>query len=91
MIFIVRTTDHQPAAPGVRVVCTRMSPAAAGKRDLFCVADEDAAERVRAEGGQIVLLHDGWYADDHGGGVAVWGNGRYWEVRDSPFDVIERG
>jgi hypothetical protein len=27
-------------------------------------------------------------ADDSGGGVAVWGNGRYWEVRATPFEII---
>lgn len=45
--------------------------------DRFCVA-----ENVE------VALHDGWYPDEKGGGVAVWGNGRYWEVRSTPFDVV---
>jgi hypothetical protein len=61
-----------------------------GGHDLFCVGDEEAPERLRAQGWNVVLLHDGWYADDEGGGVAVWGNGRYWEVRATPFDVIAR-
>ncbi len=32
-------------------------------------------------------VHDGWYADDTGGGVAIWGQGRHWEIRDTPFTV----
>jgi hypothetical protein len=36
-----------------------------------------------------VSVHDGWYADDTGGGVAIWGQGRFWEVRDTPFTVRE--
>jgi hypothetical protein len=89
MIFIVRTTD---TAPSVRSVRQRATPAlvatAAGQRDVFCVGDETASDRLRAQGWNVLPLHDGWYADDGGGGVAVWGNGRYWEVRATPFDVI---
>jgi len=36
-----------------------------------------------------VPVHDGWYADDTGGGVAIWGQGRFWEIRDTPFTVRE--
>jgi hypothetical protein len=57
---------------------------------MFCVGDADAGERLTAAGWTVVPVHDGWYADDHTGGVAVWGNGRYWEVRNTPFDVRER-
>jgi hypothetical protein len=35
----------------------------------------------------VVLVHDGWYADDHTGGMAIWGQGMFWEVRDTPFTV----
>ncbi|MDQ2804052.1 MAG: hypothetical protein M3Y41_15770, partial [Pseudomonadota bacterium] len=52
----------------------------------FCTGDLDAA---RAAGLSVFPVHDGWYADDTGGGVAVWGQGRYWEVRDTPFTVKE--
>jgi hypothetical protein len=52
------------------------------------LGDETVSNRLRAQGWNVLPLHDGWYADDDGGGVAVWGNGRYWEVRASPFDVI---
>ena len=34
-------------------------------------------------------MHDGWYADDRGGGVGICGHGRYWEIRDTPFTVKE--
>jgi hypothetical protein len=95
MIFVARAADGQQRIDAsVRVVRTRATPplvtATPGERDLFCVGDEEAAERVRAQGWKVVPLHDGWYADDEGGGVAVWGNGRYWEVRATPFDVIAR-
>jgi hypothetical protein len=63
----------------VRVVMTRQTPSDGDRHDFFCVAD------APVEG--VIPLHDGWYADDQGGGVAVWGGGRYWEVRSTPFDV----
>jgi hypothetical protein len=61
---------------------------------LLCSpADLSVAKYALRVGGActIVPLHDGWYPDELGGGVAVWGNGRYWEVRSSPFDVIASG
>jgi hypothetical protein len=89
MIFIVRSPQPDPPA-GIRVVHFRGAPTESdGLKDLFCVGDADAGERLTAAGWDVVPLHDGWYADDHSGGVAVWGNGRYWEVRDTPFDVRE--
>jgi len=60
-------------------------------RDLYCTGSEDIADRLRARGWTIVSLHDGWYPDQGGGGVAVWGNGRYWEVRESPLHVVAQG
>jgi hypothetical protein len=96
MIFIIRTTNGEIATAGIRVVRIRRAVGPLGTTrepgvDLFCVADDDAPERLRAHGWNVVSLHDGWYADDDCGGIAVWGNGRYWEVRDSPFHVIEQG
>jgi hypothetical protein len=96
VIFIVRIADGQPPAEASwRIVRDRATPAldasTPGQRDVFCVGDEGASARLQAEGWNVVALHDGWYADDEGGGVAVWGNGRYWEVRATPFDVIARG
>jgi pyridoxine 5'-phosphate synthase PdxJ len=96
MIFIVRTTDGQlpgrADAAQLRVVRSRATPAYAGGLqggvDLFCAGDDDAPARCRAYGWDVVELHDGWYADDTGGGLAVWGNGRYWEVRATPFEII---
>jgi hypothetical protein len=93
MIFIVCGPRVEPP-PGVRVVLVRRTPplVADGDRqvDFFCVADDTAPERLRAEGWPVVAVHDGWYADDDQGGVAVWGQGRYWEVRPTPFDVVRR-
>ena len=77
MIFLLQGDLDVPE--GVRVVHTRQSPVREGL-ERFCVAE--AAQ---------VPLHDGWYADEQGGGVAVWGGGRYWEVRATPFDVIAQG
>ena len=37
----------------------------------------------------MIPVHDGWYADDRGGGVAIWGQGLFWEVRETPFKVTE--
>jgi hypothetical protein len=96
VIFVVRTTHAQPAADaGVRIVRVRATPPRVatipGQQDQFCVGAESALVRLRAEGWHVVVLHDGWYADDGEGGVAVWGNGRYWEVRATPFEVIAQG
>ena len=97
MIFIVRTSGEQgvrrPDEPGIRVVLERETPRivadAQGQNDLFCVGDDAAAERAQQDGWSVVTLRDGWYADDTGGGVAVWGQGAFWEVRDTPFTVKE--
>jgi len=86
MIFIVRNAMRGD----VRVVHTRR-PVSSETRDFFCVGEERELERLRDEGCTIALLHDGWYPDERGGGVAVWGNGRYWEVRSTPFDVVDSG
>ena len=48
---------------------------------------EAALQAMRDRGWSLVALRDGWYADDGEGGVAVWGQGAYWEVRDTPFSV----
>lgn len=82
MIFIVRTTGELPNDAGIRVVLTRQTPP---EVDVFCTGDGDARARLETQQWTVIALHDGWYTDDHGGGVAVWGGGRYWEVRDSPL------
>ena len=88
MIFIVRTFDEKMSVPDLRIIRARATPSAEA-RDLFCVGDDDAVDKLRADGWSVVLLHDGWYADDQGGGIAVWGAGRHWEVRESMFNVID--
>lgn len=85
-MFIVRSTGQQPE--GLEVKLGRRTPSlvatAADQVDWFCLGDAEAARRG---GLDVVLLHDGWYADDTGGGVAVFG--AYWEIRDTPFSVKE--
>ena len=93
MMFIVRTHGERPPDPGVRVALVRKTPGivpdSAGQIDLFCVGDDDAPDRMRAQGWNVVDLRDGWYQGDDAGGVAIWGQGKYWEVRDTPFSVRE--
>jgi len=97
MMFIVRTRGERPAAstlgPDVRIALTRATPSLVAEQadqiDLFCVGDESAAERLQGEGWNVVPLCDGWYQGDDEGGVAIWGQGLYWEVRDTPFRVKE--
>jgi hypothetical protein len=57
------------------------------QRDFFCIGSDDLIDELRQRGWTIVPLHDGWYANDTGGGVAVWGDGRFCELRDTPFSV----
>jgi hypothetical protein len=97
MMFIVRGQgDWQacwPADAGVRIALTRQTPSilpeSDGLTDLFCIGDEADADRLRDLGWDVVTLRDGWYADDDGGGVAIWGQGAFWEIRDTPFTVRE--
>ena len=85
-MFIVRNTGQRP--DGLEVKLRRRTPALAAKVaeqvDWFCLGDAEAARRASQD---VVLLHDGWYADDTGGGVAIFGP--YWEIRDTPFAVKE--
>ena len=74
----------QGAAPHAQIV-----PNAAGKIDYFCVAEEAAVAKLHDQGFEVVRLRDGWYADDSGGGIVIFGHGRFWEVRDTPFTVKE--
>ncbi len=66
-----------------------MCRTAAGKTDFFCVGEAEAVAALRAAGAAVVDLHDGYYEDGTGGGVAIWGQGKYWEIRDTPFTVKE--
>ena len=78
MMFIVRTNGPRP---DLAVKMTRQATDESGKTDYFCVGDAGSLP--------IVAVHDGWYADDTGGGVAIFGQGRFWEVRDTPFSVVD--
>ena len=97
MMLIVRADDHWrecwPPDAGVEIKLVRRTPSIvadfAGQTDLFCVGDEAAFDGLRERGWTIVRLRDGWYADDGEGGVAIWGQGAYWEVRDTLFSVQE--
>jgi hypothetical protein len=86
MIFIVRGAASP--IPPLDVKLVRQTPAiledSAGRVDFFCLGDPEAAT---AAGWVVVPVHDGWYADGHGGGMAIWGHGTFWEVRDTPFTV----
>ncbi|MFO1028720.1 MAG: hypothetical protein U1E70_26380 [Acetobacteraceae bacterium] len=88
MMFIIRAEGGR--VPNLTVKLRRNTPPilpdSVGKIDYFCLGDPDAA---RAAGWTVVCLHDGWYADDTGGGVAIWGEGQFWEIRATPFRVIE--
>jgi hypothetical protein len=94
MMFIVRSAGELPPdTGGVQVKLSRKTPPivrdAEGKTDFFCVGDGEAATALRAAGWTIVELHDGYYEDGSGGGVGIWGQGRYWEIRDTPFTIKE--
>lgn len=78
MMFIIRTDGPRP---DMAVKMTRGTPDGSVQTDYFCVGD--------AAGLPVVPVHDGWYADDTGGGVAIFGQGKFWEVRDTPFSVVE--
>ena len=86
MIFIVRTEADRVPPLDIRMV--RLTPVivpnSIGCVDFFCLGDPDAAE---AAGWPVVPVHDGWYADDGIGGMAIWGQGLFWEIRDTPFTV----
>jgi hypothetical protein len=88
MMFIIRTEGETPSGTGFAIRLARRTPALAtgGTHDFFCDGDAGAAREQRLN---VVPMHDGWYADDTGGGVAVWGQGRFWEIRDTPFTVRE--
>ncbi len=93
MMFIIRSAGDWPDRPDVEVKLSRETPAtvndAAGKSDFFCLGEPDAIAALRAAGWNVVELRDGYYEDGAGGGVAIWGQGKYWEIRDTHFTVKE--
>jgi hypothetical protein len=93
MMFIVRSAGERPDAAGIRIKLSRKMPAivpdATDSTDFFCVGEAEAIAALREAGWNIVDLHDGYYEDGAGGGVGIWGQGKYWEIRDTPFTVQE--
>jgi len=93
MMFIIRSSERPPPA-SVIVKVVRRTPAmtqGAGRTDYFCIGQGEDIATLSAGGWEIVELRDGWYEDDTGGGVAISGHGKYWEVRDTPFTIKESG
>ena len=89
MMFIVRVQAARVPPLEIKMareIRPRSSRSSTGLTDYFCLGDAEAA---RTAGWIVVALHDGWYADDTGGGVAIWGQGQFWEVRDTPFSIKE--
>ena len=94
MMFILRSLGQAPPKSVVVKVVRRtpaIVPLGAGKTDYFCVGGRENIAVLQAEGWEIVELRDGWYEDDAGGGVAISGHGKHWELRDTPFTVKESG
>ena len=93
MMFIVRSAGERPEMPGLDVKVSRVTPPAvkdgAGKVDFFCVGGPDVMAALRKAGSEVVELRDGYYEDGQGGGVAIWGHGKYWEIRSDPLTVRE--
>jgi len=91
MMFIVRSDGTRPEAPGLAIKLARPTPApnAGATTDFFCIGDAEALGSLRESGWQVIELRDGYYEDGKGGGVAIWGQGRYWEIRSEPLTVIE--
>lgn len=93
MMFIIRGAGDAPTAAAIQIKAVRKTPAivveSAGKTDYFCVGEPEAIAALRVAGREVVELRDGWYEDDAGGGIAISGHGKYWEVRDTPFTVKE--
>ena len=93
MMFIVRGGGERPETPEIEVKLSRDTPSSVAQGtdhvDFFCVGEAEAITALRAAGWNVVELRDGYYEDGKGGGVAIWGQGRYWEIRDTPFTVKE--
>ena len=88
MMFIVRGAGEPPEMPGIAVKLNRDTPPivkdGAGKIDFFCLGETSTIAALRGAGWQVVELRDGYYEDGRGGGVAIWGQGKYWEIRIRP-------
>src|ERR1700744_4620054 len=86
MISITRMASGR--TPPFEIKMVRQTPAivpdSAGKTDYFCLGDP-----AQATDWPVVPVHDGWYADDATGGMAIWGQGLFWGIRSPPFTVAE--
>ncbi len=93
MMFIIRSAGETPTVPAIAIKASRKTPATVPggdtKTDYFCVGETESVAALRDAGWEIAELRDGWYAGDNGGGVAISGHGRYWEIRDTLFTVKE--
>ena len=93
MMFIIRSAGEWPDRPDIDVKLSRETPATIpdsdANTDFFCLGEAEAIAALREGGWNVVELRDGYYADGAGGGVAIWGQGKYWEIRDTHFTVRE--
>jgi hypothetical protein len=93
MMFIIRSRGEWPDRPDIEVKLSRDTPGpipdGADQSDFFCTGEPEVIPALCAAGWAVVELHDGYYEDGRGGGVAIWGQGKYWEIRDTPFTVKE--
>jgi len=80
-LFIIRNDGQRPGEFEIKL---RRRSSGSDRVDWFVLGDPETAH---CAGHHVVALHDGWYADDAGGGVAVFGP--FWEIRDTPFTVRE--
>lgn len=91
MLHLVTTSV--PGQPeGIEPVASRRTPdyAGGGTFDHFCELSAQETEALKGKGLKVRALSDGWYELD-AGGVAVWSDGRFWELRSSCFDVVSLG
>jgi hypothetical protein len=96
MMFILRGGGKVPSASSASAILVKAArktpatvPGGEAKTDYFCVGTAEAMAVLGDEGWEVVELRDGWYAGDNGGGVAIFGHGKYWEIRDTLFTVRE--
>lgn len=92
MIFILRSEMARELPADIVVELTRPTPdyvdAKPGSTDYFYNAGAEEAMRLQEGGATVIRLTDGWY-EAGGGGMAIWGGGKYWELRDTPFTVVQ--
>lgn len=92
MMFILR--DRTGIVPDVirsSIKASRPTPAYAdphGGTDYFVAADKETGNALEIQGHEIVWLRDGWY-EVGAGGVAIWTDATFWEVRNTTFTVSE--